>query len=47
MTGTDTNPAAADSVADEARDAGDVAAFLAAEAVANDYHSERRVDDAD
>jgi hypothetical protein len=45
MTGADTSPASADSVANEAHDAGEIAAFLAAEAVANDYHSERRADD--
>jgi hypothetical protein len=47
MTAPDTSPASADSVADEAHDADEIAAFLAAEAVANDYHSERRADDAD
>jgi hypothetical protein len=47
MTAPDTSPASADSVADEAHDADEIAAFLAAEAVANDYHSEGRADDAD
>ena len=42
MTGPDTSVASPDSVADEAHDAGEIATFLAAEAVANDYHPERR-----
>jgi hypothetical protein len=46
MSGPDTSLAAPDSVADEAHDASEIAVFLAAEAVANDYHSERLPDDA-
>lgn len=42
MTGPDTTVAAPDPVADEAHEAAEIAAFLAAEAVANDYHPERR-----
>jgi hypothetical protein len=45
MTGPDTNvtaPAPADA---EAHGAAEIAAFLAAEAVANDYHSDRWADE--
>jgi hypothetical protein len=45
MTGPDTSLASPDSLTDEAHDATEIAAFLAAEAVANDYHSEHRTDD--
>jgi hypothetical protein len=49
MTGPDDTAATPDYTAfgatDGAHDAAEIAAFLAAEAVANDYHAERLVDD--
>jgi hypothetical protein len=45
MTGPDMTVAAPESVADAAHEAAEIAAFLAAEAVANDYHPERRRDE--
>jgi hypothetical protein len=45
MTGPDTTVAAPDPVADGDHEAAEIAAFLAAEAVANDYHPERRPDE--
>ncbi len=45
MTGPDTTVASPDAMTDGAHEAGEIASFLAAEAVANDYHPERRGDD--
>ncbi|MDT7745706.1 MAG: hypothetical protein QOE59_4784 [Actinomycetota bacterium] len=49
MTGPDDAAAtpeyAASGAADGAHEAAEIAAFLAAEAIANDYHAERLVDD--
>ena len=45
MTGPDTTVAVPDPVAGGAHEAAEIAAFLAAEAVANDYHSDRGTDE--
>ena len=45
MTGPDTTVASPDAMTDGAHEAAEIASFLAAEAVANDYHPERRGDD--
>ena len=45
MTGPDDTPASPDHAPPgEAHEAAEIAAFLAAEAVANDYHAERLAD---